>query len=90
MAKKKIYIYRLEAGYGNKDPEMIGFFYASNSKKLIEYVQQLYKDKKYSKFTTVKVGVTSEPEKMRKISEFEDWYLRQYAKDGNYSERIEP
>ena len=91
MAKKQMYIYRLEAGYSYKeDPEITEFFYATNSKRLIQYAQNLYRDKKYNKFTTIKVGIMKEPTEMRRISEFERWYLKQYVTADFYSERIEP
>ena len=90
MAKKHMYIYRLESGYDKKPPEAIEFFYAQNAKKLIQYAQQFYKENKYNKFKAIKVGITKNPEKMRLISDFESWYLRQNAMAEFYSERIEP
>ena len=90
MAKKRMYIYRLESGYDKRDPEAIEFFYAPNAKRLIQYAQSFYKDRKYNKFKAVKVGITKNPEEMRLISDFESWYLRQNAMAEFYSERIEP
>lgn len=87
---KHTYIYRLEAGYSYKDkPEVIEFFYAPNSKRLIQYAQGIYKEKKYNKFKTVKVGLSNSPEEMRQISEFESWQLKQTMTADAYSERIE-
>ena len=90
MAKKRMYIYRLESGYDKKPPEAIEFFYAPNAKRLIQYAQTFYKKNKYNKFNAVKVGYTTNPEQMRLISDFESWYLRQNAMANFYSERIEP
>ena len=90
MAKKKTYIYRLEAGHANNPPKVVEFFYAPNAKKLIQYAQALYKKEKYNKFTAVKVGMTKEPESIRMITALESWYLKKYAKAEFYSERIEP
>ena len=87
---KHIYIYRLESGYDKKEPEAIEFFYAPNAKRLIQYAQQFYKDKKYNKFKAVKVGMTKEKESIRLISDFEAWYLKQNCMAEFYSERIEP
>ena len=87
---KNTYIYRLEAGYSYKDkPEIIEFFYAPNSKRLVKYAQTMYKDKKYNKFKTVKVGLSKEPEQMRLISDFESWQLKQTMTADFYSERID-
>ncbi len=90
MANKKIYIYRLESGYDGKEPEAIEFFYAPNAKRLIQYAQTFYKDKKYNRFNAVKVGITKEKEPIRLISNFEAWYLKQNCIAEFYSERIEP
>ena len=60
MAKKHMYIYRLESGYNRKKPEAIEFFYAPNAKRLIQYAQQFYKDKKYNKFKAVKIGLSKD------------------------------
>ena len=88
---KHTYIYRLEAGYSYKqEPEIIEFFYAPNSKRLIKYAQSIYKDKKYNKYKTVKVGMSNVIEEMRQISEFESWQLKQTMTADAYSERIEP
>lgn len=88
---KQTYIYRLEAGYSyKKEPEVVEFFYAQNSKRLIKYAQALFKDKKYNKFKTIKVGLTKDDEDMRMISDFESWHLKQYYTADAYSERIEP
>ena len=90
MSNKLTYIYRLEAGYAHKkDPEVIEFFYAPNSKRLIKYVQNMYHDKKYNKYKTIKVGISKEPQEMRMISDFESWQLRQYCMGDAYAERIE-
>jgi hypothetical protein len=85
-----MYIYRLEAGYDKKPPEVKEFFYAPNAKRLIQYAQTMYRDKKYNMFKPVKVGVTKEPEQMRLIGDFEAWYLRQNMTAEFYSERIDP
>ena len=90
MAKKHMYIYRLEAGFYKKDPEVIEFFYAPNSKRLIQYAQQIYAKEKYNTYKVVKVGMMKEPEVMRRISDFESWYLRKNMTADFYSERIEP
>lgn len=90
MAKKKTYIYRLEAGHANKEPNVIEFFYAPNAKRLIQYAQTMYRKEKYNKFKAIKVGETKEDEGMRLISDFESWYLRQNAMAEFYSERNEP
>ena len=90
MAKKKTYIYRLEAGYCNKPPEVIEFFYAPNAKRLIQYAQMMYKKEKYNKYKPIKVGMTKEDEGIRLISDFEQWYLKQNMTAEFYSERNEP
>jgi len=90
MAKKIVYIYRLESGYDKKKPDAIEFFYAPNAKRLIQYAQQFYKDKKYNRFNAVKIGITKNPEPIRLISDFESWYLRQNCMAEFYSERIDP
>ena len=87
MAKKKTYIYRLEAGYANKPPEIIEFFYAPNAKRLIQYAQAMYKKEKFNKFKPVKVGMTKEDEGIRLISDFEQRYLKQNMTAEFYSER---
>lgn len=88
---KQTYIYRLEAGYSYKEePEVIEFFYAPNSKRLVKYAQNMFKDKKYNKYKTIKVGTTKYDEEMRMISDFESWHLKQYYTADAYSERIEP
>ena len=90
MGRKTKYIYRLEAGYSyKKDPEIVEFFYAPNSKRLIQYAQNMYKDKKYNKYKTVKVGLSNIQEEMRLISDFESWQLKQSMTAEAYSERIE-
>ena len=89
MAVKRTFIYRLEAGYNNKPPEVIEFFYASNSKKLIQYAQQIWKKEKYNRYTTVKVGLSKTIEEMRMISDFESWQLKQYMTADAYSERVD-
>ena len=87
---KHTYIYRLEAGYSHKEePEVIEFFYAPNSKRLIKYAQNIFHDKKYNKYKTVKVGISNNYEDMRQISEFESWQLKQTMTADAYSERIE-
>lgn len=87
---KHCYIYRLEAGYSYKDdPEVIEFFYAPNSKRLIQYAQNMYKEKKYNKYRTIKVGMSKDNEEMRMISDFESWTLKQNYKADAYSERID-
>jgi len=84
------YIYRLEAGYSyKKDPEVIEFFYAPNSKRLIKYAQNMFKDKKYNLFKTIKVGISKTKEEMRMISDFESWQLKQTMTADAYSERID-
>lgn len=90
MAQKRTYIYRLEAGYNNKAPEVIEFFYAPNSKRLIQYAQNIYRDKHYNLFKTIKVGLSKYHEDMRIITEFESWQLKQTQTADAYSERIEP
>jgi hypothetical protein len=90
MAKKKCYIYKLLAGHDNKPPEVTEFFYAPNAKRLIQYAQQMYKKEKYNKFTPIKVGMSKTDEGTRLISDFEAWYLKQYATAELYSERTEP
>ena len=88
---KKTYIYRLEAGYANEEhPREVEFFYAANSKRLIPFAQKLYKDKKYNKYKTIKVGVSKKQEEMRMITDFESWQLKTYMTADSYSERIEP
>lgn len=88
---KHMYIYRLEAGYSYKnEPEVIEFFYAPNSKRLVKYAQNMFHDKKYNKFKTVKVGITEDEDEMRMISDFESWNLKQHYMADAYSERIEP
>ena len=91
MAKKVTRIYRLEAGYSYKEePEVIEFFYATNSKRLIQYAQNMYRDKKYNKYKTILVGVSKYPEEMRLISDFESFQLKQSMTAPAYSERNEP
>ena len=88
---KQTYIYRLEAGYAHKEhPEVIEFFYAPNSRRLIQYAQNMFRDKKYNKYKTVKVGRSKTIEEMRMISDFEGWQLKQQMTADYYSERIEP
>lgn len=88
---KKTYIYRLEAGYAHKsEPDIVEFFYAPNSKRLIQYAQKIYRKEKYNKYKPIKVGITKTPEEMRRITEFESWYLKQNMTADFYSERIEP
>ena len=89
MAKKHTYIYRLEAGHAGKEPAAIEFFYAPNSKRLIQYAQQVYRKEKYNKFTAIKVGLSKEPEEMRMITGLESWQLKQSMTADAYSERIE-
>lgn len=90
MAKKKCYIYRLEAGHDNKPPEVVEFFYAPNAKRLIQYAQQMYKKERYNKFKPTKVGMSKTDEGIRLISDFESWYLKQNMTAEFYSERNEP
>lgn len=90
MARKKTYIYRLEIGYDKKPPQVIEFFYAPNSKRLIQYAQQMYRKEKYNKYKVIKVGESKYDEEMRMISDFESWYLKQNKMDDFYSERNEP
>ena len=90
MAKKKTYIYRLEAGHANEEPSVIEFFYAPNAKRLIQHAQAMYKKEKYNKFKAIKVGMTKENEGIRLISDFESWQLKQSMTAPAYSERIEP
>ena len=90
MAKKKTYIYRLEAGHFNKPPEVVEFFYAPNAKKLIQYARTMYKKEKYNRFKAIKVGMSKTDEGIRLISDFESWYLHQNMMAEFYSERIEP
>ena len=88
---KTCYIYRLEAGYSyKKDPEVIEFFYAPNSKRLIKYAQNMFHKKKYNKFKTIKVGISKELQEMRMISDFESWQLKQQCTADAYAERIDP
>ena len=89
MARKKTYIYRLEAGHYGKPPEVIEFFYAPNSKRLIQYAQGMYKKEKYNQFKTVKVGMSKTLEEMRMISDFESWQLKQGMTAEAYAERDE-
>lgn len=87
---KRMYIYRLEAGYSHKkEPEVIEFFYAPNSKRLIKYAQNMFHDKKYNKYKTVKVGMTEDEEEMHMISDFESWQLKQHYMADAYSERVD-
>lgn len=87
---KITYIYRLEAGYAhNEFPEVIEFFYAPNSKRLIKYAQSIYKNKKYNKYKTIKVGMSKIPEEMRLISDFEGMQLKKYYTADAYAERVE-
>lgn len=90
MARKKTYIYRLEAGYNNKPPQIIEFFYAPNSKRLVQYAQNVYKKEKFNKYTTVKVGESKTMEEMRMISDFESWQLKQSMTANAYAERMDP
>lgn len=90
MAAKHMYIYRLEAGYDKKEPSVTEFFYAPNSKRLIQYAQTVYKKEKYNKFKAVKVGKSEDEKQMRMISDFEAWYLKQNMTAEFYSERNEP
>lgn len=90
MARKKCYIYRLEAGYDKNPPSVVEFFYAPNAKKLIQYAQAMYKKEKYNKFKPVKVGMSKTDEGIRLISDFESWYLRQNMTAEFYSERNDP
>ena len=62
MARKKCYIYRLEAGHDNNPPEVVEFFYAPNAKKLIQYAQAMYKKERYNKFRPIKVGMSKTDE----------------------------
>lgn len=90
MSRRISYIYRLEAGYNYKEhPEVIEFFYAPNSKRLIQYAQNMYRDKKYNKYKTIKVGMSKTYEEMRMISDFEGWQLKQHYMGDAYSERID-
>ena len=90
MARKHTYIYRLEAGHDKNPPEVIEFFYAPNSKRLIQYAQAMYKKEKYNKFTVIKVGMSRTSEPIRLISDFEAWYLKQTMTADFYSERNDP
>ena len=90
MARKKCYIYRLEAGHDNNPPEVVEFFYAPNAKKLIQYAQAMYKKERYNKFRPTKVGMSKTDEGIRLISDFEAWYLKQNMTAEFYSERNEP
>ena len=90
MAQKKMYIYRLEAGYDKKEPSVTEFFYAPNSKQLIQYAQGIYRKERYNKYTTIKVGESKDEKRMRLISDFEAWYLKQNMTAEFYSERNEP
>ena len=90
MSRKLMYIYRLEAGYSYKDsPEVIEFFYAPNSKRLVKYAQNMFHDKKYNKYKTVKIGITEDEEEMRMISDFESWQLKQHYMGDAYAERVD-
>ena len=89
MAVKKMYIYRLSAGYDKKEPEVVEFFYAPNKKRLIQYAQRFYSPKKYNKFSAVKIGISKDETEIRLISDFESWYLRQYGMGEFYAERDE-
>ena len=90
MAHKQTIIYRLEAGYSYKEtPEVVEFFYAPNSKRLIQYAQNMYRDKKYNKYKTIKVGISKYSEDMRLISDFESWHLKQSMTAPAYAERNE-
>ena len=86
---KRTYIYRLEAGYDKKPPEVIEFFYAPNAKRLIQYAQAMYHDKKYNRYKPTKVGITRDNEPIRMISEFEAAYLKKNVNGEYYSERYE-
>jgi len=90
MAKKKCYIYRLEAGHDGHPPEVTEFFYAPNAKRLIQYAQQMYKKERYNKFKPIKIGMSKEDEGIRLISDFESWYLKRNMTAEFYSERNEP
>ena len=88
---KITYIYRLEAGYSHKkEPEVIEFFYAPNSKRLIQYAQNMYREKKYNMYKPVKIGISKDEHEMRMISDFESWSLKQNYMADAYAERIEP
>ena len=89
MAKKRTYIYRLEAGYDKKEPTVKEFFYAPNAKRLIQYAQKMYRKEKYNRFNAVKVGLSKVEEPIRLISDFEAWYLKQNMTADFYAERIE-
>lgn len=86
---KRTYIYRLEAGYDKKPPEVIEFFYAPNAKRLIQYAQTMYHEKKYNKYKPVKVGISRDKEPIRMISSFEAAYLKKNMNGEFYSERYE-
>ena len=86
---KSTYIYRLEAGYSYKAvPEVVEFFYAPNSKRLVKYAQNMFRKEKYNKYKTVKVGLSKNPEEMRMISDFESDELRRGMTADKYAERI--
>ena len=90
LAEKICYIYRLEAGYSYKEkPEVVEFFYAPNSKRLVKYAQNMFHDKKYNKYRTIKVGISNTWQEMRMISDFESWSLKQSMMADAYAERIE-
>ncbi len=90
MSHKVTYIYRLEAGYSYKDkPEVVEFFYAPNAKRLIQYAQNMFRDRKFNKYKPVKVGISNVYEEMRMISDFESWQLKQTMTADAYAERIE-
>ena len=88
---KTCYIYRVDAGYAHKNEYMFReFFYARNKKMLIKYVQNMWRDYHFNKFTVVKIGISNVDEPMRMISDFESWQLKQNYTADAYSERIEP
>ena len=90
-ALKTTYIYRVDAGYSHKDEYIFReFFYARNKKTLIKYVQNIWKEYHFNKFSVVKIGLSNIEEEMRMISDFESWQLKQHYMADAYAERIEP
>ena len=57
MAQKKTYIYWVHAGYNNEKVDDF-FMYARNRTVAIDYCKEYYKDKKYSFYKTIKIGLS--------------------------------
>ena len=92
---KPTYIYSVRA-WNNKSNELEidEFFLAKNKRTLLKYVQNIYKEYKYSKYEITQIGISENNEPMQRINEFDSKKLRQAKelRDQYYMSRysIEP